>query len=359
MPKGVKLDDALIKETASVYLKHGSNISAASRELGISRQALHNRLSAAEKAGLLEPRPAEANLSRWRPWDELVGARKKEFARVKAAGDGRRIHPRPLADDGPFLAIPLGDPHLDSPGTDLGLWERWTLDTIAKAQEAGVDAHLKLIGLGDWTDNWPRFLAFLYGYSETPAPEGWILLEGYLDRIAPYMEASVSGNHDDWSNPTDLLGKLMRDRGVLHRQCALRVGFQTPQGRMVTFGLRHRFLGNSQWNPAHAVTKAAQLGWRDTVLVGGDKHISGHGLVRCPDTGRLTWCYQVAAFKTHDDYGDQLGLLDKHVSPAVAMVIDPRRADDDPQLVTVFYEPEAAVDYLAFARARFEAGKAA
>jgi len=95
-----------------------------------------------------------------------------------------------------------------------------------------------------------------------------------------------------------------------------------------------------------------RVGWRDTILVGGDKHISGDGLVRDPDSGKLTWAYQVAAFKTHDDYGDQLGLMDKHVSPAVAFVIDPARPDHDPQLVTAFHDPEAAVAYLSFLRNR-------
>lgn len=338
-----KLSPKEMKDTVDALLKGGS-VSGAAKILGMTRQSVQNRLDAARDAGLAEPR-AQSNVSRWRPFEEIVTARKGEFSRVKGAGDGRKVHPIPLADDGPFCVVALGDPHLDSPGTDLNLWERWTAILDA-------DQHVHGFPLGDWLDNWPRFLAFLYGRAETPAPEAWILLEGYLDRHAKDFIASVSGNHDDWSGYTDLLGHMMRERGVLHRHVSLRVALTTPSGRKVTIGARHRFSGNSQWNPAHAVMKAAQMGWRDTILIGGDKHISGDGLVRCPDTGRLTWCYQVAAFKILDEYGDELGLPDKHVSPAVAFVIEPIREDSDPQLVTPFHDPGAAVEYLRFLRAK-------
>lgn len=332
-----------MREAVDAVLETGS-ISGAARKLGLSRAAVQNRVDQAADEKMTAPR-TEANVSRWRPFEDIVAARKGEFSRVKAAGDGRTLHPIPLADDGPFCLVALGDPHLDSPGTDLSLWDRWT--NILDAS-----SHVHGFPLGDWTDNWPRFLSFLYGKSEIPVPEAWILLEGYLDKLAPHFIASVSGNHDDWSGFTDLLGHLMRTRGVLHRHTSLRVALTTPKGRAITIGARHRFSGNSQWNPAHAVMKAAQMGWRDTILIGGDKHISGDGLVRDPDTGRLTWCYQVAAFKVVDDYGDELGLPDKHVSPAVAFVVDPARADDDPQLVTAFHDPEAAVRYLKMLRSQ-------
>lgn len=42
--------------------------------------------------------------------------------------------------------------------------------------------------------------------------------------------------------------------------------------------------------------------------------------------------------------------MDKHVSPAVAFVIDPSRDDTDPGLVTAFHDPQMAVDYLTFLR---------
>ena len=67
-------------------------------------------------------------------------------------------------------------------------------------------------------------------------------------------------------------------------------------------------------------------------------------------TGRLTFGYQVAAFKVIDDYGDDMGFVDRHVSPAVALVIDPRRPITSPERVKHFYEPEPAVAYLDMLR---------
>lgn len=335
----------VLAETVKVFVESGGNISETARQLKLKRSTVSERLEAAEKAGLMQPRNATPNPSRWRPADEIIAARKGEFERVKAAGDGRKPCLFTLPDDKPFLIVFIGDPHLDSPGTDLRLFERWT----------NVLDHRKGVygfGLGDWLDNWVKPLAFLYGTSETPAPEGWILLEHYLDKIAPHLLGSVAGNHDDWSGTTDLLGHLMKQRGVLHRSKSLRVRLRTPSGRELTIGSRHRFAGNSMWNEVHAIKKAARMGWRDTILVGGDKHVSGESKEKCPDTGRLTWCLQVAAFKVCDDYGDDLGLMDRHVSPAVACVIDPRRSDTDPQLVTPFFEPEEAVKYLADLRRR-------
>lgn len=336
------LSEKEMQEAVDALIKHGSFLRAA-KAIGLSRPAFHNRIDQARKAGLTDIVRSGPNPPRWRPFPEVVAAQMDQFDRVRAAGDGRTLHTRHLADNGPFALFVLGDPHLDAPGTDLRLWERW-------CNHLNAARHVHALFLGDWLDNWVGKLQFLYGATDIPAPEGWILLKGYLERYGPHALGSCSGNHDDWSGYTDLLGHLMAEQGVLHRAVSLRLDLRTPSDRSITIGMRHRFPGSSQWNPAHAVMKAAELGWRDTILVGGDKHISGDGLVRCPDTGKLTWCYQVAAFKVIDDYGDLLGLANKHVSPAVAFVIDPSREANDPSLVQPFHDPEAAVEYLKFLR---------
>jgi hypothetical protein len=339
-----KLDRAKAQEAVDAIKQHGT-LHAAAKAMNLNRDSLRGRLQRAVEFGLMEPIEFKANPSRWRPFDEVVEARKREFERVKAHGGGRSVQEVHIRNPGPFMIVAIGDPHLDNPGADLIAFERWC-DVL--------DATKNVFGfaLGDWLDNWVRVLGHLYATAETTAPEGWILLEGYLEKYAKHFIGSVSGNHDDWSGHSDPLGMLMAKHKVPHRSVALRLGINTPDGERITLGARHRFTGNSQWNPAHAVMKAAKLGWRDTILVGGDKHISGDGLVRCPDTGRLTWCYQVAAFKRFDDYGEQLGLMDQHVSPAVAFIVDPSRAEDDPQLVVAMHDPEAAVEYLTVLRAK-------
>jgi hypothetical protein len=335
------MTDDMLREALKARLEHPS-VSAAARAIGLTRQGLQHRLKLAEDAGLTKP-TRQANPSRWRPGEEIVAARKAEFERVKASGptaNGNIIH-RP--DDGPFMLVPLGDPHLDSPGTDLNLWERW----IAALDRA---KHRTGILMGDVLDNWVKPLAHLYSTSEIPAPEGWILLQHYLETMGSDLDISVGGNHDAWSGHSDVLAMLMEQYGVLHRGNSIRATYRTRSGREITVNARHSWPGRSQWNEVHGLKKAARMGVRDTILLGGHTHVSGEAVEKDPMTGKLSFCFQIASFKTQDDYADALGFLDRHVSPAVALVIDPRRADSDPELVKHFHAPEPAADYLAFLR---------
>lgn len=330
-----------MQAAVDAMLSEGS-ISGASRKLDLSRNAIQHRLDAAAALGLTKPR-TEANPSRWRPGAEIVAARKAEFERVKNSGpraNGNVIH---LPDDGPFMLVPLGDPHLDSPGTDLNLWERWT-NVLDRSK------HRTGIMMGDVLDNWVKPLAHLYSTSETPAPEGWILLQHYLEQMGEDLDISVGGNHDAWSGHSDVLGMLMEQYGVLHRPNSIRVIYRTPSGREITVHARHTWPGRSQWSEVHALKKAARLGIRDTILLGGHTHVSGEGLEKDPMTGKITFVYQLAAFKTEDDYADTLGFLDRHTSPALALVVDPRLPDHDPDLVKHFFDPHRGAEHLSYLR---------
>jgi hypothetical protein len=333
-----------MKQAVDAVLKHGS-IKKAAEHMGMHRSSLQKRLDQAADVGLITPR-TESNPSRWRPGDEIVAARKAEFERLQASvrADGNVIH-RP--DDGPFMIIALGDEHLDNPGTDLKLFERWIsyLDR---------NKHITGWSMGDVLDFWLKVLGYLYGQSQTAAPEGLILLEHYLDQIGEDLDASVGGNHDKWNGADNVLARMMEERGVLHRSNSLRVRYRCPNGREITINARHSWPGRSQWNEVHGLKKAARTGVRDTILLGGHTHVSGESVEKDPVTGKITFCYQVASFKIIDDYADDLGLMDRHVSPAVALVIDPRRPDHDPELVKHFYEPEAAAQYLGMLRRGFK-----
>lgn len=337
-----KMTPSMLRDAVRAHLDTGS-VSGAARKLGVTRQAIQHRLDMAAEEGLIGPR-AEANPSRWRPGAEIVAARKAEFERVRAARPerGSTVH---LPDDLPFLMVALGDPHLDNPGTDLDLWERWTAILDARKHRYGF-------GLGDWLDNWVKPLAFLYATAETTAPEGFILLEHYLEKIGPHLIGSVAGNHDDWSGHSDVLGMLMRQQGVTHRSKSLRMALRTPGGFEVTIHARHRWTGRSMWNEVHGIKRAARMGQRENILLGGDLHVSGDTIEKDPMTGGLTFGYQVASFKLIDDYADDKGFMDRHVSPAVALVVDPRKPVTSPERVKHFYEPEEAMDYHTFLRKR-------
>lgn len=335
-----KMTRPMMEEAVKAVISHGS-IKAASEAMGLNRATLQSRLDKAAEAGLTTPR-TQSNPSRWRPGAEIAAARKAEFERLQASvrHDGNLIH---LPDDKPFMLIAFGDEHLDNPGTDLKLWERWI---------SYLDRSKRITGwsMGDVLDNWVRVLAHLYSTAETTAPEGWILLEHYLDQIGEHLDCSIGGNHDAWSGSNDVLGMLMEKHGVMHRNNSLRVRYRCPSGRELTVHGRHSWAGRSQWSEVHSLKKAARLGVRDTILLGGHTHVSGESVEKDPVTGKYTFVYQVASFKLIDEYADTLGLLDRHTSPAIALVIDPRRADNDPELVKHFYCPAAATDYLTFLR---------
>ena len=336
-----KMTPEMAQEAIDAVLKHGS-VRAASEAMGLSRRTIAVRLDYAAAHGMTKPR-AQSNPSRWRPGEEIVAARKAEFERVSAAAPNRSGNIIFRPDEGPFCVFMLGDEHLDNPGTDLKLWERW-IKPLNRAK------HVTGWSLGDVLDNWVKPLAFLYGAAETPAPEGWILLEHYLDQIGEDLDCSVGGNHDKWSGSADVLGMLMEKHGVLHRNDSLRVAYKTPAGREITVNARHTWSGRSMWNAVHGIKRAARMGIRDNILVGGHIHISGEGREIDPLSGKISHCFQVASFKLVDEYADTLGLLEGHISPAVALIIDPRRPDTDPEMVKHFYEPESAVEYLAFLR---------
>jgi hypothetical protein len=343
-PGTTKMNYPSMRAAVDAFLQAGS-ITGAAKTLGLSRRAIQHRLEAARKEGLIGKERSLPNASRWRPADEIIARRKGEFRRVSQAGPGSGHNILHLPDDGPFGLIAFGDLHLDNPGTDLSLFEYW-------ANHLNRDKHVHGALLGDVLDNWVKPLAFLYAQAETTAPEGWILFEHYLDQMAPDLDLSVGGNHDAWSGSNDLLGRMMEERGILHRGTSLRATYRTKGGRELTMNLRHSWPGRSMWNEVHGMKRAARMGVRDTVLLGGHTHISGESIEKCPLTKRLTWCVQVASFKSIDDYADDLGLSDRSNSPAVFLVIDPRRSDLDPELVKVFHDPEAGRAYLDFLRSQ-------
>ena len=145
MPKGPKLTESEMMAAASAVLESGS-VTGAAKALGLTRATIRARLERARSQGLAAPPKSEPNPSRWRPGAEIVQARKAEFERLKASGDGRTIRKIHMADDKPYAVFFLGDPHLDNPGTDLALWERWI-------NPLNYRKHIHGFGLGDWLDN--------------------------------------------------------------------------------------------------------------------------------------------------------------------------------------------------------------
>lgn len=323
---------------AAAVEQHGGQHSAAAA-LGVSRKAIRWALGKLERDVLPD---------KHEPVTELVERRKQQFARYDAALAARRLIPVRVRESGPIGILHFGDPHVDDDGTDIAALERHA--ALVRNTPGLYGANI-----GDVTNNWVGRLQRLYGEQSTSAVEAWRLAEWFMGQVEWLYV--VGGNHDAWSGAGDPLRYIMQSQGGPFEYDGCRLSLQFPNGREVRVNARHDFKGHSQWNTAHGVSKAAQMGWRDHILVCGHKHVSGYAMNVHPDPttgidqGLVSHAIRIASYKRHDRYARELGLPDQSMGPCCVTIIDPA-ATSELTLVTVMWDPEHAADYLTWMRNR-------
>ena len=275
------------------------------------------------------------------PIEDIINFRTKAYKQKKKSKESRKLVDININVDGPIGIAHFGDPHVDDDGTDLSQILMY-IDMIndTKGMFAG--------NLGDIQNNWIGRLSALYGQQSTSAKESWRLTEYFVNKLNwLYL---VAGNHDVWSGDGDPLEFIMRDHKGLYERFGARMNLIFPNGKEITINARHTFKGNSMWNTAHGVAKAAQMGWKDHILTCGHTHVSGYQVLKDPASGLISHALQVASFKIMDSYADKLGLDDKNIFNCPVTIIDPRYDDDDNRLITTIFNPEVACKYLTFLR---------
>jgi hypothetical protein len=304
--------------------------------MSTTREALER--AAADRGFEVEAPPVELA-----PVAEIRERRRDQFARKKAAYDAAQLITVRVRMDGPVGILHMGDPHIDDDGCDIA--------TLEKHVEI-VNRTKGLFGanVGDLRNNWIGRLAHLYGQQSTSAREALALTE-WLVGAVPWIYL-VGGNHDAWAGENDPIEWIMRTQPGVFQAWGARLRLVFPNGKEVRINARHDFRGHSMWNPAHGVSKAAQMGWRDHVLTCGHLHISGYAPLKCPASGLISHALRIAGYKLIDRYATQLGLPNQNISPAVVTVIDPTKPDDSPGLVTVFWDVEEAAAFLRWKRGR-------
>ena len=196
----------------------------------------------------------------------------------------------------------------------------------------------------DFFNNWLRVLGHLWKHEGDP-DDAWVCFENYMEERGDALLAACSGNHDDWSHgPADPIDLVMKRNGVVYRRGAVRIVLNAG-GEPLRVALRHKWRGHSQFSPAHALRKAAADGWADHVMVGGHTDQDEPRIYVQPRTGFISHLCQVSAFKKFDEYADVHGFKPHAISPCWDLVIDPRRGDDDPDKVKIFWSSEAAAKY--------------
>jgi len=276
------------------------------------------------------------------PVETLIEQRKQAFQQRQRYEDAHHLIPFAWKNNLPLALVLLGDIHVDNDGTDL-----ITLAHDLRLTDATPGMHASF--LGDFRDNWPGTLARLYADQSTSASDAVRMMEHYIS-LTDWLFIT-GGNHDLWSGADDPIPWIMRQRGGVYAETRVRIALQFPNGREVRVNARHDFRGNSQWNPAHAVMKAAQMGWRDHLLVCGHKHKSGYGAIKDPNCGIISHAVQVASYKIYDDYAAKQNFPDQNIAPSVAAIINPA-AQRETGLVQIMFDLEAAADYVTFLRRR-------
>jgi hypothetical protein len=311
----------------------------------LSLRAASAQAQPPEKPFEMDPLPDELPTA-----EDLRARRKQAFTRKSAAKDARKLIPVRVTIDGPYGIAHFGDPHVDDDGTDIGLLERHV--AIVNKTE-GLFAG----NVGDYSNNWIGRLARLYGEQSLSAAEAWVLVEwlvGSTDWL--YL---IGGNHDCWSGAGDPIQWIAKQTGTKYERHGARLNLIGPDGREVRVNARHDFTGHSQWNTAHGVSKAVQMGWRDHVLTCGHKHTSGYQILKDPSSGLISHAIRAASYKTFDRYADEKGLPDQSIFVCPVTIIDTRYPENDVRMVTTILDPEEGADYLTWKRRKWARGSRA
>ena len=238
------------------------------------------------------------------PIEELIAYRKKQFTQKTVARRDRKLINIDINQKGPIGILHFGDPHVDDDGTDID--ELYKLCNLVNKTDGLFGGNL-----GDIQNNWIGRLQALYGAQSTSHKEAWRLTEHFVNQVDwLYL---VAGNHDVWSGEGDPLEFIMREHSGVYERHGARMNLKFPNGKNIRINARHMFKGNSMWNTAHGVSKAAQMGWKDHILTCGHTHVSGYQVLKDPASGLISHAMQVASFKIHDSYADKLGLDDKNI----------------------------------------------
>ena len=272
--------------------------------------------------------------------EEIVELRIKQFGRKKEYEEASKLIDVDVNINGAIGILHFGDPHVDDDGTDLA--------TLREHSDLTKQEGVWGANVGDTTNNWIGRLARLYASQSTSAAQAWKLAEWFINRTRwLYM---IGGNHDAWAGAADPIKWIARQTDTLYKPSECRIKLKFPSGRDVIVNARHDFAGSSQWNPAHAQMKAAQMGYRDHIMISGHKHTSGYGIIKDPNGGKVCHAIQVASYKLYDTYAKEKGFRDQTVSPACMTIIDPELPESHPDMVKIFWDPKEGSEYLKWKR---------
>lgn len=352
----VALSDEMLRKTVDAWNENRHlRYTEVAKKLKISDGALKHRLDEARSRGMPVAAPENSYTVKFGPRVEhvtpelpdddldiadLIEHRKKQFSKKRRHEEAAKLIPIKITIPGPIGILHFGDPHVDDDGTDI----------------AAIEAHSDLTqqeglfgaNVGDTTNAWVGRLARLYADQSTSRKQAVRIAEWFIKRTRwLYM---VGGNHDGWAGEDDPIKWIARQSNTLYRPSEARLELRFPSGHNFTINARHDFAGSSQWNPAHGVMKAVQLGVRDELSTCGHRHVSGYSVLKDPAAGLVCHCLQVGSYKLYDRFAKDKGFRDQSLGPAALTTIRPDLPPTHPDRVKIFWNPHEGADYLKFLR---------
>lgn len=226
-------------------------------------------------------------------------------------------HQRVRFAHGPVAIFFVGDQHIGNTGTDVSRM-------FAEQEQILATPASYVVLMGDTVDNF--IVGKLMAENMNAALnvwEQWELAKYYVERWGKRVFAQNSGNHSQWA--TKMIGvdydrELCPD-GILYDADELRFTVHVGDHE-VRVRTRHKWRGNSQYNPSHALERAAKFDTPDfDVFVGAHVH-QGATAREFIHSGKRKLALMSSAYKVIDGYQRESGFVENDASTAVALVIN-------------------------------------
>lgn len=245
----------------------------------------------------------------------------------------------------PFAIVWFTDVHLGDNGADY--------DTLLSHCKLTADTpHAFGVFMGDASNNWPvnGKLGKQWAEQETSKHQERQLVEWFLKESGVPWLFWALGNHDLWGDGETILRQMNADL-VPMAAWGAKVTLEMGNGRECRMDLAHDHKGHSMWNPLHAETKTAQMGWPADFVFSGHRHNAALHFEEYAARKQATWLMRAKGYKSADSYSFGLGHTEQGEGHAGVTVIDPRTSRLNP-IVHASLSVEEGLDYLRFLRAR-------
>lgn len=322
-------------------------ITAAARQTGAKRNTLGDNYRAGIDAGLGTVKRPDFSAS-FVPSSEMPNAdliahlasRSRKHRDRFHAEKNRRIK---IDTAEPFAIVWFTDVHLGDNGADY--------DTLLRHCElAKSTPHTFGVFMGDASNNWPvnGKLGKQWAEQETSKHQERQLVDWFLNESGVPWLFWALGNHDLWGDGEALLRAMNADL-VPMAAWGAKLTLEFANSRECRLDLAHDHKGHSMWNPLHAETKTAQMGWPADFVFSGHRHNAALHFEEYAARGQATWLMRAKGYKTADSYAFNNGFPEQSEGHAGVTIIDPRTSKLNP-IVHASLDVEEGLGYLNYLR---------